>query len=87
MLRTIEATIDKHGKVKLAESISLKEKQRALVTILDESWAEEEIPNESALLAESALAREWLNTEEDEAWKHLVDLPDLDKRKKKAARK
>ena len=79
MLRTIEATIDKNGKVKLAESIKLAGKKRALVTILDESFLEGETPNEPALLSESALAKEWLSAEEDEAWKDLADLPDLDK--------
>jgi hypothetical protein len=77
MLRTLEATIDKNGKVKLAESIRLRGKKRALVTILDEDFSEE-LPNEAALLSESALAREWLSPEEDAAWKHLSDLPDLD---------
>src|SRR2546423_972873 len=77
MLRTLEATIDKNGKVKLAESVRLRGKKRALVTILDEAW--DELPNEAALLSEAALAREWLKPEEDDAWRHLADLPDLDK--------
>lgn len=78
MLRTLEATIDKNGKVKLAESIRLRGKKRALVTILDEDYSDESA-NEAALLSESALAKDWLSPGEDEAWQHLADLPDLDK--------
>jgi hypothetical protein len=78
MLRTVEATIDKNGKVKLAEAVSLRGTKRALVTILDEASADDEVPNEAAILSESALS-DWLSKEEDEAWKHLADLPDLDK--------
>jgi hypothetical protein len=36
MSQTIEAIIDKEGKVELLESIRLAESRRALVTILDE---------------------------------------------------
>ncbi|MCH7568037.1 MAG: DUF2281 domain-containing protein [Nanoarchaeota archaeon] len=39
--------------------------------------AEQEIENnisETALLSEKALAKEWLNPEEDEAWKDLYNL-------------
>jgi hypothetical protein len=86
MLRTVEATIDKNGKVKLAEAVSLKGAKRALVTILDERFSDE-LPNEAALLAESALAEDWLNEEEDEAWKHLADLPDLDVKNGRKGRK
>lgn len=82
MLRTVEATIDKNGKVKLVEPVRLGGKKRALVTILDEGWLQDEVPNEAALLSESALAKDWLSAEEDEAWKHLADLPDLDKSRK-----
>lgn len=79
MLRTVEATIDKNGKVKLSEPVSLGGAKRALVTILDEPFSGEEFPNECALLSESAL-RDWLTKEEDEAWKHLADLPALDEK-------
>jgi hypothetical protein len=77
VLRTVEATIDENGKVKLAESVRLRGKKRALVTILDDDFSED-MPNETALLSESAL-RDWLSPEEDKAWEHLADLPDLDK--------
>lgn len=80
MLRTVEATIDKNGKVKLAETIKLRSKTRALVTILDEKLQDAEVPNETALLAEAVLAKDWLRPEEDEVWKHLANLPDLDRK-------
>lgn len=80
MLRTVEATINKNGKVKLAETIELRGKRRALVTILDEDLLEGAVLNEPALLAESALAKDWLSPEEEEAWNHLADLPDLDRK-------
>jgi len=41
MSQTIEAVIDKDGKVRLLESITLGKARRALVTILDEAPADE----------------------------------------------
>src|SRR4051794_33268944 len=79
MLRTVKATINKNGKVKLAEPVSLRSASRALVTILDDDTAEDDRSNEAALLSESSLARDWLRPEEDKAWEHVADLPDLDK--------
>ncbi len=64
MFQAIEAEIDRDGKVHLKESIRLKDKHRALVIILDES----ESLDESALLSEAALAKDWNRPEEDEAW-------------------
>lgn len=78
MLRTIEATVDAHGRVKLAEDIVLDHPTRALVTILDDAWS----VREAALLSESALADGWSGTDADDAWKHLDDLPDLDENAK-----
>lgn len=83
MLRTLEATIDRNGRVKLAESVVLRDKKRALVTILEDDGPETEIPNEAALLSESSLAKQWLSPEEDNAWKDLADLPDLDMDRKR----
>jgi hypothetical protein len=77
MLRTVKATIDRRGKVKLAEAVSLNGTKPALVTILDD-----EEPGDAAILAESSLSEGWAGPREDKAWKHLVDLPDLDKGKK-----
>ena len=41
MSQTLEAVIDREGKVQLLESIRLAEARRALVTILDESPTDE----------------------------------------------
>ena len=41
MSQTVEAVIDKEGKVRLLESIRLAEARRALVTILDDIPADE----------------------------------------------
>lgn len=41
MSQTLEAVIDREGKVQLLESIRLAEARRALVTILDDSPADE----------------------------------------------
>jgi len=82
MLRTVEATIDRKGNVKLREPIALRASKRALVTIRDDEWSADELQNESALLAEAVLAKDWLSPEEDKAWEHLNNLPDLDAAKK-----
>lgn len=67
MLKTVEAVIEKDGHVRLLEEVRLTGAKRALVTILDE-----EMVAEPALLSEAALARDWLRSEEDEAWRHLL---------------
>ena len=41
MSQTVEAIVDKDGRVELLESIRLAETRRALVTILDEAPADE----------------------------------------------
>jgi hypothetical protein len=65
MFQTIEVEIDSSGQVHpLGRPIHLPP-GRALLTLLDEQV------NESALLAEAALAEDWLKPEEDEAWAHL----------------
>ena len=65
MFQTIEVEIDASGQVHpLGPPIHLPP-GRALLTLLDEQV------NESALLAEAALADDWLNPEEDDAWAHL----------------
>ena len=70
MLTTVEAVIDKNGKVHLLENIRLPKPRRALVTILDEEALEEKL-NITALLSEQALAVDWNRPEEDDAWAHL----------------
>jgi len=70
MMQTVQAVIDKNGKVLLLENIQISKPRRALVTILDEEGFDE-IPNITALLSEQALAMDWNRPEEDEAWAHL----------------
>jgi hypothetical protein len=69
MLKTLEAVIDKQGRVILLKGIRLPAARRALVTILEEEPAVN--PNETALLSEPALAEDWNRAEEDQAWSHL----------------
>lgn len=67
MIRTVEATIDEQGTVRLQEAVALTGPHRALVTILEE----ESNANATALLSEAALAEDWNRPEEDAAWSHL----------------
>ncbi|WP_045218383.1 hypothetical protein [Desulfonatronum thioautotrophicum] len=66
MLKSIEATIDVTGEVRLREPVRVEHPCRAIVTILDDPV----IP-ETALLSEESLARDWQKPEEDAAWSHL----------------
>ena len=66
MLRSIEATIETDGNVRLSEPVRLSRACRAIVTIIEEP----QIP-ETALLSEAALAEDWNRAEEDQAWSHL----------------
>jgi len=65
MLQTIEVEIDASGQVHPLEPLIRLPPGRALLTLLDGQ------ANETALLAEAALAEDWLKPEEDEAWAHL----------------
>lgn len=69
MVRTIEATIDEQGNVKLLEPVKLPSTRRALVTIFEDAPIES--ANETTLLSEPALAKGWDRSEEDAAWLHL----------------
>lgn len=69
MIRTIEAIIDEQGNVKLLEPVSLPAVRRALVTILEDAPVIS--VNETALLSEPALAKDWNRPEEETAWSHL----------------
>jgi hypothetical protein len=73
MLRTVEATIESDGTVKLDEQLTLPRSSRALVTILEPI----EAANEAFILAESSLVEGWSGPDEDKAWEHLNDLPDI----------
>ena len=68
MIQTVEAVVDATGHVRLLGAVRVDAPRRALVTVLDEPAA---IPGEAALLAEAALAADWLRPEEDAAWSHL----------------
>jgi hypothetical protein len=69
MIRTIEATIDESGNVRLHEPVQLLSTQRALVTILED--APLVLADEIPLLSELALAEDWNRPEEEMAWSHL----------------
>jgi len=73
MIRTVEAIVDQHGRVRLLEEVKLPEARRALVTILEE--APRTGISETALLSEPALAKDWQRPEEDQAWSHLQPEP------------
>lgn len=67
-IQTVEAVVDPAGRVLLLGEVRVASPRRALVTVLEEPAA---MPHEAALLAESALAADWLRPEEDAAWSHL----------------
>jgi hypothetical protein len=68
VIQTVEAVVDDMGRVRLLGEIQVSGPRRALVTVLDEPAV---VPGEAALLAEAALAADWLRPEEDAAWSHL----------------
>ena len=68
MIQTVEAVVDGQGRVRLLGPVQVEGLRRALVTVLDEP---PEVPGETALLAEAALAADWNRPEEDAAWSHL----------------
>jgi len=73
MIRAIEAMVDERGNIRLLEPIHLPAVRRALVIILEEEPARS--VSETALLSEPALAEDWNQPEEDEAWSHLQQVP------------
>ncbi|MCI0631722.1 MAG: hypothetical protein L0Y44_13815 [Phycisphaerales bacterium] len=68
----MRAIIDKDGVVRLLETVRLAQSQPALVTILENG---ESTLNETALLSERSLAKDWNRPEEDAAWAHLQSEP------------
>lgn len=70
MWKSVDAVIEKDGKVRLKEPVRLKTRCRAIVTIIDETLASEAVP-EASLLSEPVLSKDWNRPEEDEAWSHL----------------
>lgn len=75
MLQTIEAMIDEDGRLRILETVNLPRSRRVIITILNEEPGEEAY--NLALLSESALAKDWLQPEEEAAWSHLAQLPSL----------
>jgi hypothetical protein len=69
MIRTVEAVVDKEGRVRLLEKVRLSQAWRAFVTILEEDPTT--VAGEAALWSEGSLAEDWNRPEEDEAWSHL----------------
>ena len=65
MLQTIEVEIDRDGQIYPVEPVPRLPAGRALLTLLQPST------DETALLAEAALAEDWLKPEEDKAWAYL----------------
>jgi len=68
MIQSVEAVVDANGQVQLLSAITVTAPRRAIVTVLDEPAL---CCEETALLAETALAADWSRPEEDEAWSHL----------------
>jgi hypothetical protein len=69
MIKTIEAIIDEQGNVRLLEPVRLSSTRRAVVMILEDTPSVS--ANETALLSESALGKDWNRPEEDAAWSYL----------------
>ena len=69
MIRKIEAVVDEQGTVRLNETVRLVAPRRAVVTIFDDD--REAKVDESTLLSEPALGRDWNRPEEDAAWSYL----------------
>ena len=75
MLQAIEGIIDENGRLRILDKVNLPKSRRVIITILDEEPLDDAV--NLALLSESALARDWDQPEEDEAWSHLAQLPSL----------
>jgi hypothetical protein len=67
MLQTIEVEVDTRGRIHPVEPFEHLPSGRAILTFLTPV----EQVAETALLAEPALAEDWLKPEEDVAWAHL----------------
>ncbi len=67
MFQAIEAEIDTSGTVNLLEKVNLTRSRKALVIILDIDFLPEDT-NQTAMLSEISLAKDWECPEEDEAW-------------------
>ncbi len=68
MLSSIEAIVEKDGRIRPLERITVREGTHAIITFL--TGPEEDIVNDTALLSEAALS-DWNRPEEEEAWAYL----------------
>jgi hypothetical protein len=68
MLSSIEAIVEKGGRIRPLEHVEVREGTHAIVTFLTDSDAP--AINDTAFLSEAALS-DWNRPEEDEAWAYL----------------
>ena len=68
MIQTLEAIVEADGSIRLIDDVKLMGPCRAFLMVLDEPPTN---PGECALLAEAALAEDWMRPEEDAAWAHF----------------
>lgn len=71
MLQTIEAIVDKSGLIKPLEKVHFYPGEHVLITILEGKTIISIKPNDTALMSEPVLAKDWMKPEEDKAWSHL----------------
>lgn len=73
MLRTVKATINKKGEVKLLEPLKIDNEKNAIVTVLDDEIdLTESTTMEMASLSEKSLAEDW-NSEADSRWDSILN--------------
>lgn len=70
MLKTVEAILERDGRIRLREKMRFSRVRRVMVTFLDDESDATESQN-SSILSESVLSTDWNRPEEDEAWQHL----------------
>lgn len=75
MMKTVEAILEKDGRLRFLEPVELSGARRVLVTILEEANEQRSEVAETPLLSEPALGEDWNRPEEDEAWQHFQPEP------------
>ncbi len=68
MLSSIEAVVEKNGRIRPLEPLSVPEGTHAIITFLIGS--DEPVENDTGLLSEKSLS-DWNRPEEEEAWAYL----------------
>jgi hypothetical protein len=74
MTRTVEVYVDEHGVMHVLQPFDLPTPFRAILTIVDETAADDRARAGDAILArlaEASLAQDWNRPEEEAAWSHL----------------